>query len=242
MDNFDWEEEIYLTILLVKVMGLWPMSKKIFNFDVSLVYIFVIIVIIITGHDCSQIVNVIFVYSDVNQLISMIFLTSTNLLAYFKAIVFLRNSKVIKSIFQTLREKQYLPADIKQFKRIESSPKMYRKIFKYYVAVATANLILWTSTPIIAGTVKTWELPFIAWYPFNYKKRVIFEITYMYQTVAIWYITLGNVAMDSTFYAMTMLVWVQCEILCDNAARLDKHFKKNLIKCIKHYEGILTYT
>lgn len=240
MANFDWAEELKEHILLLKVMGLWPLEIKISGTNVSVVYTFVFLIIFIAGHNCSQIINIFFVYSDIDKLISMIFLTSTNILAYFKAVVFVKKINVLQTIFKILREKQYLP-DLGQLKRIQSSLTFNKKALRFYASLGCCNLILWTATPIVTGNSKTWTLPFIAWYPFDYKKRINFELTYIYQTVAIWWITLGNVAMDSMFFGILMILSVQCKILCDNLSRLNDNYRTNLIRCIIHYESILKY-
>lgn len=235
--SFNWSETIAPNIWMLKTLGIWIKENK--GYNLSRVYTYFVIVFLMGGHNSSQLINISFVYSDINLLISMVFITNTNMLALFKSCVFIKNTNVVNKIFATLTNKQFMPNNSTQHKLATASVKMVRQIYYGYHVIAIINVIFWILTPILTSSIKFWELPFFSWYPFEYQRRGIYELMYLYQTISIWFLTLSNINVDSFFFGMQMILWVQCEILCNNLSNLNSNFKANLKNCIEHYEDIL---
>ncbi|RZC36703.1 7tm 6 domain containing protein, partial [Asbolus verrucosus] len=82
-------------------------------------------------------------------------------------------------------------------------------------------------------------LPFSAWYPYDTKISPLYEITYLYQIIGIWFLTVGAVNMDTLIAALMMYIATQCDILCDDLKNLHHDFDRKLINCVKHHREIV---
>jgi hypothetical protein len=100
MENFDWKLTIRANILVLKVAGLWPKGSEIYKLNLYTLYFFVFI----NGHNFFQAANIFFVYTDLEALSALIFVTITDVLASFKVYCFIRNIAILKRLlaFTTL--------------------------------------------------------------------------------------------------------------------------------------------
>lgn len=236
---FDWRDCIRINLILLKSVGLWPKGYGDYKRDSYLFYSIFTTIIIVGGHNLSQVINVFYVYSDLEALTATIFVATTNILALVKRYFFVRNLHVIKRVLITLNK--YHPKSTKQLQLIKASLYRWRIAYLWFSIVVYFNVAMWSLEPLLDNMIKSRRLPFEAWYPFSINQSPNYQIAYCYQFICIWNITIANLNLDTLIFAFMMFISVQCEILCDNLRELKNNelYERKLIRCIKHHKVIL---
>ncbi|XP_063925642.1 odorant receptor 4-like [Zophobas morio] len=108
------------------------------------------------------------------------------------------------------------------------------------------TLLLWGLYPVLDQSYKAKKLPFIAWYSYDHQKSPLYEITYIYQIIANYFIAFTNQNVDAFISALLMYIAAQCELLCDHLKNLkfeekNKGFVK-FVRCVKHHQKILQFS
>jgi hypothetical protein len=243
MENFDWKLTIRANILVLKVAGLWPKGSEIYKLNLYTLYSFVSLNLFINAHNFFQAANILFVYTDLEALTALIFVTITDVLASFKVYCFVRNIAILKRLMVKLDKQIFQPRNEKQRDLVRPNLNSWKYTYEaFYIPVVT-TLVLWAIFPIIDGTVKDRRLPFSAWYPYNTKTSPSYEITYLYQVISIWFLAIANLNMDTLIAALMMYIGCQCDILCDDMKNLrnsvEDDFNRKLLDCIEHHKTIL---
>nr|XP_015833429.1 PREDICTED: odorant receptor 94a isoform X1 [Tribolium castaneum] len=239
MEKFDWRCPIRINLLLLRSVGLWPRGYGVYKRNYYLFYSIFTTITIVGGHNLSQVINIFYVYSDLEALTGTIFVATTNILALVKRYVFVRNLPLIKEILQTLNTYQFHPKTRQQLKIIQAPLRRWKLAYLCFSIIVYFNVAMWTLEPLLDKMIKNRRLPFEAWYPFNSKQSPNYEIAYCYQFICIWNITIANLNLDTLIFAFMMFISAQCEILCDDLRSLDVGFGPKLIQCIKHHKEIL---
>ena len=237
MKKYDWKTSLTVTLCILKCIGLWP--EKFYTCNFYTLYAIFVAIVIVAGHNLSQIINIFFVYTDLEALTATIFVLTTNILATIKMCLFVRNLKVIKQLFAVLDRDQFQPKSAHQRNLLQPSLKFWKVSFVVFHTVVALNVTLWSISPL---TNEEQKLPFLAWYPFNIDISPNYNIVYMYQVTGIWYVTSANISLDTMTYAFFMYTWSQCDILCDDLSNLDgtvDEFKKKLEECVNHHKEIV---
>jgi hypothetical protein len=224
---------------MLKCVGLWPERGETYQRDFYTFYAVFNAILIIGGHNLSQLVNILFVYSDLEALAATIFVMITNILATMKMYLFVRNMRVIKRLLLVLDSIHFQPKSLEQEKLIQPSLKIWKKSYTIYSSIVAVNVVLWSIAPLMNEGQR---LPFVAWYPFSTESSPNYQIIYVYQVVCIWYITIANINLDSLTYALMMYICAQCDILCDNLSLLggtETDFSTALRECIVHHKKIV---
>ena len=73
MDNFDWRKTIKINLFALKVAGLWPKEYEVYKPNLYLLYAVASTFIILGGHNLSQVINIFYVYTDLEALTATIF-------------------------------------------------------------------------------------------------------------------------------------------------------------------------
>ncbi|KAJ3636029.1 hypothetical protein MTP99_008879 [Tenebrio molitor] len=245
MENFDWKLTIRANILVLKVAGLWPKGSETYKFNLYTLYSFVSLNLFINAHNFFQAANILFVYTDLEALTALIFVTITDVLASFKVYCFVRNIAILKTLMVKLDKQIFQPRNEKQRDLVRPNLNSWKYTYEaFYIPVVT-TLVLWAIFPIIDGTVKDRRLPFSAWYPYNTKTSPSYEITYLYQVISIWFLAIANLNMDTLIAALMMYIGCQCDILCDDMKNLrnsvEDDFNRKLLDCIEHHKTILRF-
>jgi hypothetical protein len=241
MENFDWKLTIRPNILVLKVAGLWPKGSEIYKLSLYTLYSFVFI----NGHNFFQAANIFFVYTDLEALSALIFVTITDVLASFKVYCFIQNIAILKRLLAKLDKQIFQPRNEQQRDLVQPSLNSWKYTYTAFCIPVFTTLVLWAIFPIMDGTVKDRRLPFSAWYPYNTKISPLYEITYLYQVISVWCLAIANLNMDTLIAALMMYIGCQCDILCDDMKNLRNSvgddFNRKLLDCIEHHKTILRY-
>lgn len=240
MENFDWTSTISINLFLLKCVGLWP-ETQFYKFNYYTFYAAFNAIFIIGGHNFSQLINIYFVYSNLEALANTIFVLTTNIMAAAKMYFFVRNLKVIKYMLAVLNTPQFRPKSDTQLKLIHRPLKLWKWSYSIFSIIVATNVFLWSIAPMFNNEQ---ELPFVAWYPFQTNTFLNYCIIYVYQVVCIWIITISNMNLDTISMALMVFIGAQCDILCNNLSNLNGDlncFYSELKNCIVHHKKIVRY-
>ncbi|KAJ3663373.1 hypothetical protein Zmor_007651 [Zophobas morio] len=242
MDKFDWKLVIKANIVSLKVLGLWPEGNEDYKKNLYTLYAFISLNLFINGHNFFQAMNIFFVYTDLEALTAIIFITITDVLASIKVYYFVRNMKQLKNLMVTLEEKLFQPKHVDQKFVFMSGLNFWKFTYVVYHFPVVPTLSSWTVYPVVDGSAKDYRLPFSAWYPYNTKISPFYQITYIYQVLCIWFLALATLNMDTLIAALMMFVGAQCDILADNVKNLvHADYGTNLLQCMHHHRKILSF-
>ena len=234
---------------MLKSVGLWPKGDKIYKRDMYSVYAVISTIVIVGGHNFFQIMNIFFVYNNLETLTGTIFITITDILASMKMCFFIQSIGLLKELMTTLNSTEFKPKNLDQIDMVRPALNSWKFMYFTFWITGGATVCIWAIFPLLDNSVKTKRLPFAAWYPYNVKISPLYEITYLYQMVGISYISVAAINMDMMITSLMMHVGTQCEILCDNLRNLGRFTQLDLectvnqkiIECIKHHRLVIWY-
>lgn len=242
MEKFDWKVSIRVNIFILRFAGLWP-KNNIYKYNIYTLYSLVAINVFINGHNLFQVANIFFVYKDLEALTAIIFITFTEILASFKAFCYVRNMGMLRNLMSDLQENIFQPRNERQRILVQRCFDEWKFAYVSYFVPTIITLVLWAAFPIMDGTFKQYRLPFSAWYPYDTQTSPLYQITYIYQVLGIWFLAITHLNMDSMITALMSCVKCQCEILCDNVRNLRNcergTYSEKLVGCIQHHQKIL---
>ncbi|KAJ3663377.1 hypothetical protein Zmor_007652 [Zophobas morio] len=245
MDKFNWKFTIRFNMLILKIAGLWPKGNEVYKFNRYTIYSIFALNLFINGHNFFQAANILFVYTDLTALTAIIFVTVTDLLASVKVYYFVSNIGILKKLMVTLDGQLFQPRTLEQRSLVQPGLDSWKFTYVAFCVPVITTLILWAVFPIMDGSFREYRLPFSAWYPYNTKVSPLYELTYVYQIVSIWFLALTNVNMDTLIAALMMYVGTQCDILSDDVRNLGSRgvmeFNTKLLNCIDHHRNILSF-
>ena len=237
MKKYDWKNTIKLNLFMLKIMGLWP-SGDTYSLDLYSTYACVSILLCICGHNFFQIVNIYFIFPDLEAISDTIFVTLSEILTAMKTYHVVQNIQVLKKLMTDVNEDHFQPRNSKQIKMIDSSFDFWRKTSTLLWTMGGGAVFFWALYPILDGSVQEKRLPFLAWYPYDTTVSPFYEITYLYQIISVGVIASSGGAIDTLIAALNVFVGTQCDILCDN---LKYDCGKKLTSCIRHHQRILRF-
>ena len=238
MERYKWKSAIKANILLLKVAGLWPKGDETYKLNIYTIYTTLSFALFQALHTSTQIINLFFIYDDLEALTGTIFVLLTKVLAVLKSCFFIKNMKTLKQLMVIVNSDAFQPKDIEQRIIADTNAKFWKFIFVYFWSSSIGALTFWTIYPIFSGAYKEYRLPFFAWYPYDVKKSPVYEITYAYQIFCTGFLIMANVDMDTLIAALNMYVGTQLDILCDDLRKL-RFSNGKLRECIKHHKKIL---
>ncbi|KAJ3663374.1 hypothetical protein Zmor_007651 [Zophobas morio] len=242
MEKFDWKLTIKANIASLKVLGLWPEGNEGYKKNLYTLYAFISLNLFVNGHNFFQTMNIFFVYTDLQALTALVFITITDLMALVKVYYFVRNMKQLKNLMVTLDEKLFQPKYFNQKLVFISGLNFWKFTYVLYHIPVVPTLSAWIVYPVLDGSAKDYRLPFSAWYPYNTKISPFYQITYIYQIVSIWFMAFSALNMDALMAALMMFVGAQCDILADNVKNLGHtDYNTHLLECVKHHKKILSF-
>ncbi|KAJ3663334.1 hypothetical protein Zmor_007625 [Zophobas morio] len=244
MLTLNWKYTLRKNILMLQLLGLWPKEEKVYKLNLYSTYTFITTVVIMGGHNLFQILNICFVYKDLKALATTIFITSTEVLVSAKIYFFTQNIDTLKKLLRSLNQDSFQPKNEKQLELVNSILNFWKIVYGWFLFIVALTVIIWGIIPLLANSTGVKQLPFSAWYPYDSTVSPFYELTYLYQVVGMWYISMSNVNIGTLFYALLTYVVVQCDILCDNCKNLtigQSSYNQRLTSCIKHHKEILSF-
>ncbi|KAH0821675.1 hypothetical protein GEV33_001116 [Tenebrio molitor] len=240
MSKFEWQSIIKTNIFILRVVGLWPEGTEGYKLNLYTLYS-LCMNLLVDGSNFFQSAYIFVIYADLQALAAIIFVIFTDWLASVKVLYFVRNTAILKQQMTELESALFQPRT-KQQNLLGPGIKSWRLIYGSFSVLVVGTLLLWTFFPILDGTVKEHRLPFWAWYPYDAHTAPLYQITYLYQVVSIWFLAIANVNMDTLIAALMVFTATQCDILCDNLKHLrGEDFNERLLQCIEHHKKIVRY-
>ena len=242
--KFDWTHTIKTNILMLRLVGLWPNTNEKYAVNLYTVYAFISVVVIMGGNNFFQIMNIFFVYRHLEALASTIFITITYLQASIKIYFFIKNIALVKRLVQLLSGSSFGPKNEQQLNIVKPTMKIWETVYVWFFFIVAVTTFVWSIIPL-KNTSQSKQLPLAAWYPYNNTISPLYELTYLYQTVGMWYFAVANVDMDTLIVALMMYIVAQCDILCSDLQNITNknscNVNKQITDCIRQHKEILRY-
>ncbi|KAJ3663354.1 hypothetical protein Zmor_007640 [Zophobas morio] len=239
-----WKLTIKRNILMLRIVGLWPKRNEILKLNLYTFYAIISTQLYLSCHTFFQLMQMYFV-DDLEALISTIVASCSELLASIKAIYFLINAKLLKQLMDKLNTESFQPRTSEELALVEPELYVWQVMYLVFSLSGYMTIALFTFFPILDHSVYDYQLPFPAWYPFNFKVSPVYEIVYFYQAISTWYLGVAHVNMDLLMAALMLFAGVQCDILCHrlkNLTELSKESDNEITECIKHHQKIISFT
>ncbi|XP_063925970.1 odorant receptor 42a-like [Zophobas morio] len=211
-------------------MGLWPEGDNTYKPGIYMVYSSITISLFVIGHIFFQMVNVYFIAHDLESIVGTSYLLLIEILAAVKAYYLIKNITILKERIITFNSDWFQPRNTHQRNLIEPAIYFWQLVFKMCVCMSFGCNAFWAIFPMIDKPEER-RLPFLGWYPYDYKKSPYYEITYLYQVTGI-------------------CVYTSCQfdMLADNIrnlANVDESFTDsvhhNMLKCVEHHKNSLSF-
>ncbi|RZB39518.1 7tm 6 domain containing protein [Asbolus verrucosus] len=226
------------------MIGLWPKGGDVYKFNRYTLYAAVSISFFISAIGVLLIIDLFFVDSDFEDLEEMTLIYVAEFLVIIKVYCFMRNIKLIKHLMATLNTDMFQPKTIQQKMLIKPALNFWKLVYNIFTAAGGPLTSLWVFLPLLTKTKKI-ALPVSVWYPYDIQASPMYEITYLYQIVSVFYIVVAIYNIDMLISALMMYTGAQCDILCDNLRNLEdnesRNFNRKLIDCIRHHQEILIF-
>ena len=244
MEYLDWKLTIRTNVSILKMMGLWPKRTEKYKFNLYLVYALIVIFLFEVVHTLTQAINVFFVFNNFNALMRTTYVLLTELLGLLKIYCFTQNIQILKHLLTMLDRRLFQPRTTQQKVLIEMDLKLWARIYSILSVCCIGALIFWSIFPILDGSYREGQLPFLAWYPFDFGVTPLHQIMYIYQIVSSSILAISNLNIDTLLAALNLFAGAQFDILCDNLKGLslceeDPKCKLKLKNCIQHHREIL---
>jgi hypothetical protein len=243
MEKFSWKSTIKLNIVMFKLVGLWPPGEN-YKFELYTLYSVVAISVLLFGHVVFHTAQILFlVGSDLKLLIRVLFIGLTQILAFIKACFVIKNIKMLKHLMVCLESDLFQPEIVEQRELIQPDLNTWKTVHRSFSVLVLSTAFLFMAVPILTKMTKDHVLPFEAWYPYDTKKSPFYEITYVYQFLAITFRGVTSINVDTFIAALNTFVGTQCIILCDNLKNIKGHSEevtvRKLKRCIDHHKEIV---
>ncbi|KAJ3663414.1 hypothetical protein Zmor_007680 [Zophobas morio] len=238
MDLFNWNLMFQPTIFSLPIVGLWPRHDS-YQSDLYTLYAVICISFFMYTNTFLQTINIFIVEMDLKALAATIFV-GEHIVAVLKVSGLLQNLKEIKNLMKQLNSESFQPKSTSQLKMVKEYLRLWRIFYLTYQWGVLALGIFWLTKPILEKSYKDYELPFFAWYPVDVKTSPFYQIVYLYQCVALFYIALAHMQLDLLSTGLMVYIGIQCDILCDNVTHVT--CIPDLVECIIHHKKILRFS
>ncbi|KAJ3663314.1 hypothetical protein Zmor_007610 [Zophobas morio] len=248
VQHFDWQATIKINIYMLQLVGLWPKGAKRYKPDCYQFYATTYTLLLMSSNSFFQIINVFFVYQDLEALANTIFITCTAVMVAVKMYFFIQKVGLLKELMDILGTDLFQPISEKQVELVKPDLKFWKIFYVGYWFVVGTTVLFWCLFPFLNNSVKDKQLPFMAWYPYNAKVSPWYEFTYFYQVATFGYVTPVGTNMDTLMAALMMYIGAQCDILCDKLRNLkilatesDTNVNGVIIHCVQHHRQIIHF-
>ncbi|KAJ3663339.1 hypothetical protein Zmor_007628 [Zophobas morio] len=239
--KFNSKHKIGANLFFLRLVGLWPIGCDSYKFSAYTTHAIISIIIIMGSYNFARVMNLFFIYTDLEELTGSIYLTVTDCLVLVKMYFFVQNIRMLKELIGHLDSDLFIPKNETHINLILNGVKAWRISYKSFWVMVAGTLSSWSIVPLFDHDKR--RLPLEAWYPYDIKLSPYYEITYICQVVSIWFLATANMNMDSFMAALMMFIGTQCDILCDDLRNLPEkdEFNKKLLDCVTHHKDVLRF-
>jgi hypothetical protein len=248
VEKFDWKLTIRANIIKLKLVGLWPSGDDTYRPNWYTLWAAISIGLFIYAHNFFQVVNIVFIFDDLQAITATIFVTLSELLTILKTYCMIQNMGILKRLMVSLNGDIFQPKNARQKRLVQPSLTFWKVNYVLFYVMSSGAIFFWAAYPILDNSVKEHRLPFLAWYPYDTKISPFYEITYVYQIFSISFIAVTTLSIDTLIGALNMYIGAQYDILCDDLKHLfdaedsSMDFYRKLVNCVKHHRAILRYS
>lgn len=240
MSLVDWTLPVQINVKVFRFCGLWPEKDVGYKFDFHAFRLFVIAIVFMSGHWITQGINIYFTRTNLEALIGTIYVFLLEGLLLMKVYSWTQTVKKLQRMLEILNTEKFQPRNDNQKKMIENNFWFYNFVYKVYGISLIPTHVFWFTYPLLDDLSS--QLPFMAWFPYDVSKTPAYQLTYLFQVIAVIFISLLNFTIDTFVVAFIMYIGCQFDILCDNIKNLHKlgsNIKENIIFCIEQHKDIL---
>lgn len=260
--ELDLRTSLDLNFKILSIFGYWlPEGTKGFSKILYVIYSCFIIGLCFITYTVTEVINLYLSLDDLTKLSDASFLFLTHMTQLFKLYYFVVNYEKILTLVNSLNREIFKPRNIVQWKMLKTTMSYSKNLYKIYIAMCAACVLLWGVFPIIDKTEDGIELPLAAWYPFDTNNSPIFEFIYFYQIFSVLMDATTNISMDTTASGFMAHICGQLDVLNDALIHirdqalkniqelriptekmqkaLQEEMDKELIRCVVHHINIL---
>lgn len=242
MKRFDWLFVINLPILHLKILGLWSLDKNSDWYHSYMVWKYIGCSIFGIGCVISETAYLVFIPKDLTLITKVCATYSGKITTMIKAYSLIKNGNVVQELIEILKCDLFQPKSRKQTLLVEKRLILCHKIFKIYYWLAFMFVIFTLILPFLNKSDKN-LLPVLAKYPFNHTVSPFYEISYIHQSIGLWYIASTSISTDMLISSFNLYIHSQFTILCNDLEQLHLRddINSKLFQKIIHHQAILNF-
>ncbi|KAJ3663632.1 hypothetical protein Zmor_007874 [Zophobas morio] len=242
--HHDWKNTMNMNLLFLKIIGVWPRKNEIYKPGFYMVYGGLMIGLFVVCHIATQVINIYFVRENLASVVGIVYIILLEITGFVKVFFILKNIKKLNERVTLLESNWFQGINHEQHILIESSVKFWKTVYRMFMVVCFSSSAFWMTFPLLDASAEEKRLPFLAWYPYDYKISPLYEITYGFQVISVSYLSLIHLNVDHLMYTFNVYTKCQFDILCDNLRNFTKvssDLNNNLITCVLDHKRILSF-
>lgn len=191
--TIDYKETVSYHFIVLQILGLWPPKN---SSKLHTVYSIIITGFFFIAYLISETINIILVFPDIEKVTESSFLFLTHLPQLIKLCYMLKYKTRLRAMMEKMNDERFKPKNLKHAKMVRRTIRNSKASLFGFIFLCGCTVFFWAMFPLIDEKMNR-MLPLKAWYPFDTKQSPMYEITYVYQIVAVMWDAAANVCFDT---------------------------------------------
>ncbi|XP_076281933.1 odorant receptor Or1 [Lasioglossum baleicum] len=220
-------KHLHISLSMIYYMGMWPTRGR--YRCLYLVYTVCSFGFLLGVFLTTEIAHIVVKRHNMDEVVAGATVLMTNATHAYKIIFILRRHNRIQQLID-ITECEMFSRDNAKYERVVTH-YTWQGIFHHitYQFFGTMAVVSWGAKPVIDLLSKrSKELPLLGWYPYNTTESPAFEITSLYQAVAIILCCFNNIAIDTLVTGLITIACCQLTILNRNIASLNSETRQSI--------------
>lgn len=231
--TIDYTAIVSSNFKVLQLLGLWPLKN---TSKWHTMYCIIITGFFFFAYLLSEAINIILAFPDIEKVTDSSFLFLTHLPQLIKLCYILKNKSVLESMMARMNDERFKLRNPRQTDIARRTIRNSKISLYGFIFLCGCTVFLWAMFPFMDPKMAR-MLPLKAWYPFNTKQSPMYEITYVYQIVAVMWDAAANVCFDTLASSgFINYVCMNLDILNDTLSNLKEEARVSLH--IKQKSGI----